>query len=473
MVTFLTAIEPEPHPSRRSIASDERKLPTRDISECCCPFLRVVSRWISGPRPCFVKIMASSQSSASADTKRTDGMTTSFRLFQLGDMASTRKILDDRVLNQAGVGSKNSPRRDSLADAQAGADEEGTKDLWGQLVSLVTGFNGSVSTKMQKILSKADQPGGDLATSESTIRAMDLKDELQVVMDQMKGNFGDVPMASLDPTAFLYFLEEEDAKKNPSWKRRLHRFMPGMKLETVYGLHDALYLSQLAYVDTVEDVQRGLTAFEGADFELVFCTTEGKPRMPAYFVAIKKEGTTPSGKGNNDFIELILSVRGTKSLVDMVTDALLEERDYRGGKSHDGVCQSGLCVVEQTKDLLLHILETSGRKKLKLTLLGHSLGAGAAAIACIEFNDEPNIEASCIGFGCPALLNKELSEKWKDKITTIISDSDCVPRMSGATAANMLMDVLEYDGTEFAMEDVHQVSASSDREQLVFRNTQK
>jgi hypothetical protein len=57
---------------------------------------------------------------------------------------------------------------------------------------------------------------------------------------------------------------------------------------------------------------------------------------------------------------------------------------------------------------------------------------GAAAIACIEFNDNPKIEASCIGFGCPALLDEKQSEKWKDKILTVIDDADCVPRMSGA-----------------------------------------
>jgi hypothetical protein len=99
----------------------------------------------------------------------------------------------------------------------------------------------------------------------------------------------------------------------------------------------------------------------------------------------------------------------------------------------------------------------SQRKRIKLFLVGHSLGAGAAAIACIEFNDIPKIEATCIGFGCPALVTKELSEKWKDKIITIVADSDCVPRMSGATLFNLLTDVSEFDWKPFAMEDVTQL----------------
>jgi hypothetical protein len=81
-------------------------------------------------------------------------------------------------------------------------------------------------------------------------------------------------------------------------------------------------------------------------------------------------------------------------------------------------------------------------------------GAGAAAIAAMEFSQHPQFEATSIGFGCPALLNKELSESTKDYITTIISDSDVVPRMSGATVANAILDVMSLDWTERAVEDM-------------------
>ena len=85
--------------------------------------------------------------------------------------------------------------------------------------------------------------------------------------------------------------------------------------------------------------------------------------------------------------------------------------------------------------------------------------AGAAAIACIEFNEEhgDKIDADCIGFGCPALLSLELSEKWKPKITTVVNDADMVVRMSGATVANLLMDVLEFNYKDILMADIKQV----------------
>ena len=70
---------------------------------------------------------------------------------------------------------------------------------------------------------------------------------------------------------------------------------------------------------------------------------------------------------------------------------------------------------------------------------------GAAAIAGMELNDEKNVDVEVIGFGCPALLSKELSESTGDYITTVICDSDIIPRMSGATIANVALDIMEYD----------------------------
>ena len=74
-------------------------------------------------------------------------------------------------------------------------------------------------------------------------------------------------------------------------------------------------------------------------------------------------------------------------------------------------------------------------------------GAGAASIVGMELNDDPKFDVQVIGFGCPALLSKELSEQTKSYITTIVADDDCVPRMSAASVVNALLDIMEYDYT--------------------------
>jgi hypothetical protein len=57
------------------------------------------------------------------------------------------------------------------------------------------------------------------------------------------------------------------------------------------------------------------------------------------------------------------------------------------------------------------------------------------------------------GFGCPALLSKNLSQKCESFVTTVVNDSDCVPRMSMASMVNALMSITELDITPYAQQD--------------------
>ena len=64
--------------------------------------------------------------------------------------------------------------------------------------------------------------------------------------------------------------------------------------------------------------------------------------------------------------------------------------------------------------------------------------------------------ARVIGFGCPALLSKDLSIATKEYVTTVIADADFIPRMSGATLVNLLLDVTSFDYRMQAERDVEQ-----------------
>lgn len=312
---------------------------------------------------------------------------------------------------------------------------------------------------------------GETAQAKPEVTIEDFQRELKPILKQLENKFSDLPKDKFDPVSLMYYLEAEDSKKTPSWKRRKHRFCNGFDLQTIYELHESLYLAEVAYVDSVEEIQQGLANFRSTkndtQYELVYASAEGEPRRPAHYVALKKEpndvlldkkdapGPFPNWlKDSSSYLEVTLVVRGTKEIADMLSDAMLEATPYREGLAHDGICQSGKWIVEKHLPLLNHLLESSQRKKIRLSLIGHSLGAGAAAIACIEFNDQPNIEATCVAFECPALLDLKSSQAHRDKITTIIADADCIPRMSGATLYNMMLNILEHDYKDTARDDV-------------------
>jgi hypothetical protein len=258
---------------------------------------------------------------------------------------------------------------------------------------------------------------------------------------------GDLDFSKLSPTALFYYLELEDERKNPSWQRRVHRFCSGVDINKVTELNDALEMSLLSYADTVDEIREGLENNK-SPYELVYAEVRSEPGKPANFVAVKRDQSSSSSE-----LEVIMLVRGTKTVADAITDLLCDVEEYRDGKAHAFILASGKFLVEKHSKLLEDLLEQSGKKILKLTLTGHSLGAGAASIAGMEFNDNEKFKVEVVGFGCPALLTKELAEK-TDFITTVINDSDMVPRMSGITLANLLIDVMEFQWLPYVQRDI-------------------
>jgi pimeloyl-ACP methyl ester carboxylesterase len=280
-------------------------------------------------------------------------------------------------------------------------------------------------------------------------------------VEQLKDHFKNVSFDHFSPFSVLYYIEHTDEVRNPSWKRRKHRFHKQVPIDLVLELHNALYLSQLAYAGSVEMIEKGMHNFLNNTFQLIYARTEGLPGEPGHFIAIKKEAGIPKDFLQSMFknpekepLEVIFVVRGTKELGDILSDTMLDAADFMNGKSHSGVSKSGEWLVAEHLEMLRSLLDASNRTKLKVTLIGHSLGAGAAAIAAMHLNEEDWVDVTSIGFGCPALLDLSQSEAVKDYVVTVITDADLVPRLSGAAMVNAFRDVTSYDWTSNALEDL-------------------
>ena len=346
--------------------------------------------------------------------------------------------------------------------------EQGGWAVWADAVRKLTASNDE-GNALEALVEKARSFQSTAASEETEGESKSPQDdwkvielEFKMVFKQMEASFSDdIDLKLLNPLSFNYFSEKDESIKTSSWKRRQHRYMDEFEFEKIFALHDALYLAEASYLDSVEDITDALRDYKGGSYLLVYCQVEAEPREPAHFIAIKKgkrKQTGPFPWQKENVLELLMVVRGTKEISDMLSDCLLESREYRGGFAHDGVCQSGLYLVEKHTEFFEHLLKESGRESIRLSLVGHSLGAGAASIACIEFNQNDKIEATCVGFGCPALLTKELSKEWESRITTIVCDADCVARMSKGTVSNLMLDIMSNDWTDAALRDVRQLS---------------
>lgn len=293
-----------------------------------------------------------------------------------------------------------------------------------------------------------------------------MQEAFEKAIGQLHNTFGKI-LDDVDATVALssiYFLAHEDSRKNPSWKRQQHRFYDKASKSMVMELHDALYLSQLSYVNSVDDFKEGLTKFQNNEWEMAYGTTDSLPSLPAHFLLIHKrmaplsnpglQSILPWERSDDSELTVTLVVRGTKDLSDALADALLEPAEYRDGYAHGGILENGKNLAERYLPKLKSLLQHSNRDKLRLYLVGHSLGAGAAAIAAMEFRQYDWIAVESLGFGCPSLLSHELSEATKDYVTTVVADSDIIPRMSGASMANLLLNLIEFDWTDSALDDL-------------------
>jgi len=226
---------------------------------------------------------------------------------------------------------------------------------------------------------------GDIQDVSTVMEVLDVAKRCQIMLDtKLSAFFGEKGLPPLQLKQLYYFIEREDEVKNPSWKRRRHHFFPGIDMKQMDDLNEKLKLTDLAYTDTVEEVRDRLDREYNS--ELVYCSLNGLPNKPAHFIAVKRDQSPWSTE-----LEVFLVVCGTKGVADVITDLLCDAEPYRDGYAHSGIRESGQWIANKHVDLLEKIRTLSNKRKIKLTLLGHSLGAGAATSMLPIRDENPSV----------------------------------------------------------------------------------
>uniref|UniRef100_A0A0G4HBU8 sn-1-specific diacylglycerol lipase n=1 Tax=Chromera velia CCMP2878 TaxID=1169474 RepID=A0A0G4HBU8_9ALVE len=179
---------------------------------------------------------------------------------------------------------------------------------------------------------------------------------------------------------------------------------------------------------------------------------------PAHFLAV-----------NRSEKKAVFSVRGTRDIEDVLTDLAvvpetLREKEMIEGGSDDGSCCSrgeekgtgGARVTHRgfgraaellfTKyEPLFALLKESG---YEITIVGHSLGAGTAAILCWLLHcrlDLPPSALKCFAFSPPPSVSAAISRDMRPFVTSMVLQDDIVPRMKAQNLAGLLRSLLERE----------------------------
>lgn len=151
---------------------------------------------------------------------------------------------------------------------------------------------------------------------------------------------------------------------------------------------------------------------------------------------------------------IVVTVRGTLSIEDMITDvtvtpkSLGEVGDKFGFNGSGEYCHSGIlagaCWIHD--DLKRHkILDKAmqAHPDFGLRIIGHSLGAGIAAmLGRILRLEYPKLHCLCFSPpGC--VFSERTAEESKDYVCSYVLHNDIVPRLSYDSLANLRNDIVE------------------------------
>lgn len=273
------------------------------------------------------------------------------------------------------VGKVNSPGTSGSDEVQPQPEISKPEDTYQNMGKMLTKLLlPSSSTSLSDVLVEVQEMSGrgDIQDVSTVSEVLDVARRCQDMLDsKLVTFFGEEGIPPLQLQQLFYFIEREDEVKNPSWKRRKHYFFPGIDMKQMEALNERLKLTDLAYTDTTEEVRNRLD--KEYNSELVYCSLQSLPNKPAHFIAVKRDQSPWSTE-----LEVLLVVCGTKRITDVITDLLCDAEPYRGGYAHSGIREGGQWIAKKHLGLLEKLRTLSNKRKIKLTLLGHSLGAGAA-----------------------------------------------------------------------------------------------
>ncbi len=163
---------------------------------------------------------------------------------------------------------------------------------------------------------------------------------------------------------------------------------------------------------------------------LIFELGESRIFRPNFFVAIDK-----------GLSAVILSIRGTMSLSDSITDFACEYIKYRGGMVHSGFFEAARWFMENICHQLIIFAKEYGLENI--FICGHSLGGSTSAITTILLVDELKkrgnwpktaqgdpINIHCYSYAPAPIITRDLCEDYLEFIDVFIYGDDIVPRMS-------------------------------------------
>ena len=161
-----------------------------------------------------------------------------------------------------------------------------------------------------------------------------------------------------------------------------------------------------------------------------------------------------------------MCIRGTFSGNDVITDMVAAGTPFGdGGFAHKGMATAAQYLFERFGELLLSIADDSDGL---VTVCGHSLGAGVAALLTNAITSKRSSASAssassasspssgrirCLCYEPPACMSAPLAAKTVDSTYSVVNRDDLVPRLGPTPIVNLLHNLAAFDWRAAAEKD--------------------
>ena len=126
---------------------------------------------------------------------------------------------------------------------------------------------------------------------------------------------------------------------------------------------------------------------------------------------------------------IVLSIRGTVSMSETLIDLDCEYCRWKNGFVHSGILKTAKWLSKYVNSELSEACDKFGFSKV--SIVGHSLGAGVAAISTVLLNERnPEINFNCYAYAPPPVMSYDLAIQYKDTIFSFVYGTDVVCSLS-------------------------------------------
>ena len=189
--------------------------------------------------------------------------------------------------------------------------------------------------------------------------------------------------------------------------------------EELSALSKYLDFADWAYLESQIQVEKLLRPL---DYKLIRFDNATEPGRVGHYIAVHHEQK-----------QVVIAIKGTSTLSDVFTDLIGKAVPHtmEGGEEirfHEGMYTAARLLEEDTFHLVERFFVPQG---YKLNICGHSLGAGVSSILGMILRKRlPRLDLQVYAFATPACCSYAASLDCQNYITSVVNNTDCVPRLS-------------------------------------------